>query len=86
MPFSPSAVDNMWSLEDFTRRVTQHLFDPTLPPHHQDRNKRYRLGLMKIMDGLVTEDPEVIVEGMDLIAAVFPHLAIPVDPPAKAAE
>jgi hypothetical protein len=74
MSFGPNTVDDMWSFEDFVRRVTQKLFDPALPDRRIQRNRAYRLGLLQIMDGLQSETPFDVVEGMDRIAAQFPRM------------
>lgn len=77
MPFNPSSIDNPWEFEDCVRRASQLLFDPTLPERRVKRNRNYRIGVLQILDGLLSETPFTVLEGMERISSQFPRVEPP---------
>lgn len=64
-------VDDMWLYDDYLRRVSQRLFDLSAPRARQARNRRYRLGLLALIHGLIDENAFDVQDGVDEIASTM---------------
>jgi len=78
MPVDPKVASDPWLMDDYIRRTMLALFDVSVSPDRQERNRHYREGLLALVVGLAHENPFEINDGIQQIGRVYAGFAAPI--------